>query len=77
MLTRIISGVDDNSVVIVNTSPGTITSTDQDGDGLYDYNVDVLWILEAPEGYIIQYTIQSALISDSYDCYQDGLRVGI
>ena len=77
MLTRLISGVDDNSVVILNTSPGTITSPDLDGDGLYDYNVDVLWILEASEGYIIQYTIQSALIAASYECYQDGLRVGI
>ena len=58
-------------------SPGTVTSPDADRNGLYDLNIDLLWIIEAPEGQIIRYQLQSALIRNSVNCYRDGLKVGI
>ena len=75
--TEIFSGIGPNSVTTLNSSPGMIKSPDTDGDGLYDYSVDLLWIIEAPDGYIIKYQIPAALIKNSAECHKDGLKVGI
>ena len=75
--TTILSGIGTDSVITLNSSPGTITSPDEDSNGLYDHNVDLLWIIEARDSYIIQYQIQALLITNSINCHRDGLTVGI
>ena len=52
-----------------------ITSPDNDNDGLYDFNIDLLWTTEAPEGEIIRYRVLFAQIRFSDRCQPDGLEV--
>ena len=72
-----ISGTNFDNIIYLSASHGLITSPDSDGNGLYDFNVDLLWIIEAPEGQIIRYQVQQALIRNSRACTSDGLRVCI
>ena len=62
-------------MITLTSSTGRITSPDTTDRGLYDDNVDVLWIIEAPDGQIIQFHLVFTQIRDSPDCTDDGLRV--
>ena len=63
-------------MITLTSSTGLITSPDSTGRGLYDDNVDILWIIEAPDGLIILFHIHFAQIRYSEECLQDALRVG-
>ena len=64
-----------DSMITLTSSTGRITSPDTTGRGMYDDNVDVLWIIEAPDGLIIQFHLVFAQIRYSLDCVEDVLRV--
>ena len=61
-------------MIHLTTSPGVIISPDSNNDGLYDFNVDILWIVEAKKGEVIRYKL-TALIRFSDNCQADGLKV--
>ena len=72
---QMFTGTSADNVKHLQSSNGVIRSPDSNRDGLYDVNVDLLWIIEAPDGMIIRYTIQQALIWYSADCIEDALMV--
>ena len=62
------------SITLTNSS-GLIAAPDATGRGLYDENVDILWIIEAVNGQIIRFHLLFAQIRYSNNCFKDGLRV--
>ena len=61
---------------VFQSSTGSVTAPDFDGDGLYDTNVDCLWTVQAPENYVIRYEIQFYEIEEtSLHCVSDALMV--
>ena len=75
LIEHFIAGYDSAKIIYLNSGNGTISSPDIDGDGLYDFNVDNLWIVEVPEDKIIRYQVHEALIRISPACERDGLEV--
>ena len=71
-----ISEIKADSIITLTSSPGRIIAPDSVSRGLYDDNVDKLWIIDAPEGQIILFHLHFAQIRYSVNCYEDGLRVG-
>ena len=65
-----------NSLINLTSSTGRIFSPDSTGRGKYDKNVDIIWIIEAPDGLIIRFHIHFIQIQSSSNCFRDGLRVG-
>ena len=75
LIKHFIAGYDSAKIIYLNSGNGTISSPDIDGDGLYDFNVDYLWIVEVPKDQIIRYQVHEILIRISPACEQDGLEV--
>ena len=75
LVQHFIVGEGSAKVIYPPSGNGTIASPDLNEDGLYDFNVDYLWIIEVPDGRIIRYQLQEALIRNSPACLQDGLKV--
>ena len=72
-----ITGTKSDSLIHLKASQGVITSPDANDDGLYDLNVDILWIIEASDGEIIRFNVIFALIRLSDYCEPDGLKVWV
>ena len=60
--------------VLQNTT-GIIVPPDYDRNGLYDPNVDCMWIVEAPGDHVIQFHIYFVDIESSTYCSKDLLQV--
>ena len=60
---------------VLSSSSGAIVSPDRNNDGLYDMEVDCLWIIVAPENQVIRHKIDQFLIEDASGCRKDVLRV--
>ena len=58
---------------------GSVTAPDFDDDGLYQINVDCLWTIQAPEGYVIRYVIEFFEIEEAAGsiCTLDALIVSL
>ena len=64
--------------MIVLTNPtGMISSPDSNADGMYDNNVDIMWMVKAEETNVIRYQLMYIEIQDSDDCLRDALVVCI
>ena len=62
---------------VLRSRTGVIVSPDYDQDGLYDFNVDCLWIVEAPENHVIRFHIHYVKIEPTPRCGKDVLMVHI
>ena len=56
---------------------GWITSPDLDGDGLYDFNLNCSWVIEADENKVIAFRLLYLEITPTEDCTRDFLLVSI
>ena len=54
-----------------------ISSPDRNEDGMYDNNVDIMWMIEAATMKLIRYQLLYVLIENSEDCQNDAVRVCI
>ena len=64
--------------MIVLTNPtGMISSPDSNADGMYDNNVDIMWMFKAEETKVIRYQLMYIQIQNSDLCLRDALVVCI
>ena len=63
------------SNTLLTTETGIFTSLDTDNDGLYDFNLDCVWIIEAGEDEFVKMNIQSIDIQEDDVCRYDFLEV--
>ena len=54
-----------------------ISSPDRNEDGMYDNNVDIMWMIEAATMKLIRYQLLYVEVEISEGCKNDALRVGI
>ena len=59
----------------LTSAPGQIVSPDEDGDGMYDDNMECTWTIEAAEGGFIAFDFTQLAIDYSFRCYEDRLTV--
>ena len=60
---------------ILNETSGSIRSVDRDGDGLYDNNLECVWVIVAPEATVIELKILYMDIEWHKTCDSDYVRV--
>ena len=58
-------------------STGVLSSPDRNADGMYDNNVDIMWMIEAATMKLIRYQLLYVEIENSEFCENDALRVCI
>ena len=64
-----------SSETYISGSTAMFTSMDTDNDGLYDANLDCVWIIEADELQIVKLHIQAIDIQEDDMCNYDFLEV--
>ena len=63
------------SNTLLTKETGIFTSMDTDNDGMYDFNLDCVWIIEAGEDEFVKMNIQSIDIQEDEFCRYDFLEV--
>ena len=68
-------GTSQDSLIILTHPTGVISSPDKNADGLYDNNVDIMWMIKAETTKVIRYQIMYIEIEASESCDHDALIV--
>ena len=60
---------------ILTANSGVIMSVDRDGDGMYDNNLECVWVIVAPNTTLIELVFSSMEIEWHKNCESDYVRV--
>ena len=68
-------GSSQDDLILLTSPTGGVSSPDKNSDGMYDNNIDMMWIIEATTMKLIRYQILYVEIENSDECSNDALRV--
>ena len=68
-------GTSQDSLILLTGSTGKISPPDRNADGIYDNNVDIMWLIEADTTKVIRYQISYVDIEYTQGCTADALVV--
>ena len=68
-------GTSHDSLIVLTDPVGMISSPDRNADGIYDNNVDIMWMIKAETTKVIRYQLMYVDIEPSDVCTRDALLV--